>query len=94
MTNHTTSEREPKKTKEDDDDSIWIQETEAEAKAIVSAGLPPARPGFTWAAYCKSIDGHLSVSFALNNVPSRDYDFEQIPLVVNKSRQQLRVNKQ
>ncbi len=64
-----------------------ISET-AEAAAIAAAGLPPARPGFNWAAYCKSIDGHLSVSYAVANVPSNDYDFEQIPIYTPSTRPQ------
>jgi hypothetical protein len=43
--------------------------------------LPPARPDYCWAAYVKSIDGHVTIDFAVGNIPNNDYEFEQIPIV-------------
>jgi hypothetical protein len=48
--------------------------------ANMSLALRPPRPGYEWAAYCKSIDGYLSLEFALARVPANDWVLEEIPL--------------
>lgn len=46
----------------------------------LSSGLPPSRPGFQWAAYIGRIDGYVSVDFARERIPERDYVIEEVPL--------------
>ena len=59
---------------------------ETSLSSFLMESLPPPKPGFRWAAYCKSIDGHVSVEFAVANIPAHDYYFEEIPIAQHPAR--------